>query len=131
MAVIQGQLDCKYAGLSEAATEFASKDRITAENQSVFTVYNPKHVSNNDKDKLLKIILDDFKEENPKAVNMTYHQVRAVLESRYGVETRTIGNFFRRQLPNYETAGGNKKKKIVLKWVLSDHADLGTHQRTH
>jgi len=115
MAVIQGQLDGKYAGLVEAASEFASKAGITAENQPVFTVYNPKHVTNDDKDKLLKIILDDFKAENPKTENMTFQQVRAVLESRYGVETRTIGNFFRRQLPNYETAGGNKKKMIVLK----------------
>ena len=46
---------------------------------------------------------------------MTFQQVKAVLESRYGVETRTIGNFSRRQLPSYETTGGNKKKMIVLK----------------
>ena len=75
-------------------------------------------MSNADKEQLLKIILDDFKAENPKAGTMTFQQVKAVLESRYGVETRTIGDFFRRQLPSYETTGGNKKKMIVLKWVL-------------
>jgi len=115
MTIIQWQLYGKYAGLVDAASEFASKSGITAENQPIFTVYNPKHVTNDDKDKLLKIILDDFKAENPKAEAMTFQQVRAVLESRYGVETRTIGNFFRRQLPSYETAGGNKKMMIVLK----------------
>ena len=72
-------------------------------------------MSNADKEQLLKIILDDFKAENPKAGTMTFQQVKAVLESRYGVETRTIGDFFRRQLPSCETTGGNKKKMIILK----------------
>ena len=114
-AEICEKLDGEYAELVEAASEFASNAGIASEKQPEFAVYNPKYVSNADKEQLLKIILDEFKAENPKAGTMTFQQVKAVLESRYGVETRTIGNFFRRQLPSYETTGGNKKKVIVLK----------------
>ena len=92
----------------------ADKDICKNNNLSV-TLGNPKYVSNTDKEKLLKIILDDFKTENPKDGTMTFQQVKAVLESRYGVETRTIGDFFRRQLLSYKTIGGNKKKMITLK----------------
>jgi hypothetical protein len=59
-------------------------------------------------------ILSQYQAENPQAETMTFQQVKAVLSERYGIETRTIGNFFRRQLPEYETSGGNKKKVIVL-----------------
>lgn len=79
------------------------------------TLDNPKYVKNADKEQLLKIILNKFKAENPKAGAITFQQVKAVLEKRYGVETRTIGDFFRRQLLSYETTGGNKKKFIILK----------------
>ena len=112
---IREKLEGEYAELVEAASEFASDAGIATEKQAEFAVYNPKYVSNADKEQLLKIILDDFKAENPKAGTMTFQQVKAVLENRYGVETRTIGDFFRRQLPSYETTGGNKKKMIVLK----------------
>lgn len=98
----------------EAAEEIGVKSYRVKNNLSV-TLDNPKYVSSTNKEQLLKIILDDFKAENPKAGTMTFQQVKAVLESRYGVETRTIGDFFRRQLPSYETVGGNKKKMIILK----------------
>ena len=114
-ADIRDKLEGEYAELVEAASEFAADAGMATEKPTGFAVYNPKYVSNADKERLLKIILDDFKAENPKADTMTFQQVKAVLESRYGVETRTIGDFFRRQLPNYETTGGNKKKMIVLK----------------
>jgi len=71
-------------------------------------------VTTQDKEKLLAIILEDFKAENPEATTMSFQQVKAVLQSRYNIKTRTIGNFFSRQLRDYETNGGNKQKLIVL-----------------
>ena len=115
MAEIQEKLDGEYRELVEAASEFAQITAPKADKPEKFTVYNPKYVTNQDKEKLLSVILEDFKAENPKSKTMTFQQVKAVLESRYDIETRTIGNFFRRQLSEYETTGGNKKKMIVLK----------------
>jgi len=115
MAEIQAKLDGEFAGLEEAAQAFVGNDSVTRPAEDEFKIYHPKYVTNGDKETLLAKILSDFKAENPKSDGMTFQQVKAVLESHYGVETRTIGNFFRRQLPSYITKGGNKRKVIVLK----------------
>lgn len=118
LAEIQVALGGKYAELVEAAQAFVGNVSVIPPDDDGFKIYNPKYVTNSDKETLLAKILSDFKAENPKSDGMTFQQVKNVLASRYGVETRTIGNFFRRQLPSYETKGGNKKKVIVKKKVV-------------
>lgn len=108
-------LEGDYKELAEAASEFAQVTAAKEPAKPKFTVYNPNYVTNQDKGTLLQDILDGYKEENPSADSITYQQVKAILKSRYGIETRTIGNFFARQLKEYETAGGNKRKVIVLR----------------
>ena len=115
MAEVSALLDGDYKELVEAAKEFAEMTTPKDSAKPKFTIYNPNYVTNQDKEKLLAVILEDYKAENPTETSMTFQQVKAVLESRYGIETRSIGNFFNRQLKDYETTGGNKKKLIVLK----------------
>ena len=98
---------------------FAEKHSSKKKNLSI-TLDNPKYVKNTDKEQLLRIIINEFKAENPKAGAITFQQVKAML-SHYGVKTKTIGNFFRRQLLNYETTGGNKKKFILLSREKENH----------
>ena len=115
MAEIVALLEGDYKELAEAARQFAEMTAPKEPAKPKFTVYNPKYVTNQDKEKLLAEILEDHKQENPSADSVTFQQGKAILSSRYGIETRTIGNFFTRQLKQYETAGGNRRKVIVLK----------------
>ncbi|MDA7893339.1 hypothetical protein N9B38_00335 [bacterium] len=115
LAEVMALLDGDYKELAEAAKEFAETNSTTKPEGQRLTIYNPNYVTTEDKEKLLATILEDFKAENPEATAMSFQQVKAVLQSRYDIETRTIGNFFSRQLKEYETTGGNKKKLIVLK----------------
>ena len=75
---------------------------------------NTGYVTNKQKDKLLKEILTNYIQENPCENSVKFQDVLSILKSNYGIETRTIGNFFSRQLKEYETFGGNKKKFIRL-----------------
>ena len=108
-------LEGDYKELAEAAAEFADATKPTESGKPKVEIYNTGYVTNGDKEKLLKAILEDYKAENPEATHISYQQVKAVLDSRYNIQTRTIGNFFNRQLREHETTGGNKKKLIVLK----------------
>lgn len=115
MAEIVTLLEGEYKELAEAAAEFAEITTAKSSSTPRFEIYNPNYVTNQDKEKLLEVILEDYRSENPSSDAITFQQVKAILESRYGIETRTIGNFFARQLKEYETSGGNKRKVILLK----------------
>ena len=75
---------------------------------------NTNYVTNKQKDQLLKEILANYSQENPHEDNIKFQDVLSILKDSYGIETRTIGNFFNSQLKKYETFGGNKKKFIKL-----------------
>ena len=107
-------LDGDYRELVEIALEIGGNFGDPESVAEKFKVHNPNYVTNHDKETLLQEILKNFKLENPSAEEMTFQQVKAVLKTRYGIETRTIGNFFRRQLGAYETRGGNKRKVVVI-----------------
>ncbi|WP_237227646.1 hypothetical protein [Rubinisphaera sp. JC750] len=112
---IEERLNGELSELAEAAKEMmGSTAGLEDDTLKGFKLYNPNYVTNDDKEKLLLKILLDFKRENPRAKGMTFQQILSVLKHRYGVETRTIGNFFRRQLGAYSTEGGNRKKYILL-----------------
>ena len=75
---------------------------------------NANYVTNKEKDKLIKEILTNYAQENPHEDSIKFQDVLSILKDSYGIQTRTIGNFFHRQLKEYETFGGNKKKFIKL-----------------
>lgn len=79
-----------------------------------FAIYNPNYVTSEDKEKLLEKILRDFHNENPTAETMSFAKIKNVLKSRYKIETASTGLFFRNELKNRQTRGGNKNKSIVL-----------------
>lgn len=79
------------------------------------SVKNPKHVSSAEKRRLLLRILEDFRQENPEADGMSYAAIKRALRSQYGIETASAGLFFRNELKQWESKGGNKNKVVVLK----------------
>ena len=76
-------------------------------------IYNPNYVTTDDKEKLLEKILEDYKSENPKAKSMSFSNIKNVLLNRYKIETQSTAMFFRNQIREYETTGGNKNKAVV------------------
>ena len=79
-----------------------------------FAVYNPAYVTNEDKATLLEKILADYAAENPRIKGMPFSTIKSVLANRYKIDTSSAGLFFRNQLGEYETEGGNRNKKVVL-----------------
>ena len=78
------------------------------------TIENPKYVSSKDKRKLLATILRHPQDAHPGADSMPYSAIREVLRDRYGITTNSAGLFFRKELKEWATRGGNKNKQVVL-----------------
>ena len=79
-------------------------------------IQNPNYVSSEEKQELLLRILRDYSRENPDAEDMSYAAIKAILRSRYGIETASAGLFFRNELKEWESKGGNKNKSVLLKF---------------
>lgn len=100
--------------LTTVAREMLS-EALEKQSGDDFQIYNPNYVTSDDKEKLLANILSDFKAENSDLNKMPFGMIKAILKSRYKIETPSAGLFFRNQLKNYETTGGNKSKFVCLK----------------
>jgi len=77
-------------------------------------IRNPKYVSADDKRRLLARIVREYRLENPEAAGMSYSAIKSVLRGRYGVETASAGLFFRNELREWKTMGGNRNKRICF-----------------
>jgi hypothetical protein len=77
-------------------------------------ISNPNYVSSGDKRKLLMRILQDFRQENPDADGMSFTAIKSVLQSRYQIQTASAGLFFRNELKDLKTTGGNRNKRVSL-----------------
>ena len=78
-------------------------------------VYNPKYVTQKDKHALLIQVLEDWAAENKSSDGMPFTAIKDVLKNRYGIDTESTGMFFRNQLKEYETEGGSRNRKVMLK----------------
>jgi len=87
------------------------KDLDTGETQPV---YNPNYVTTADKEKMLAKIIADHQKRHPEATSVSYRHIRNELTHRFGVSA-TTASFFRDQLKEFDTIGGNKNKEIVFK----------------
>lgn len=88
------------------------KDLATGETQPV---YNPKYVTTADKEKMLSKIIADHQKRHPEATGVSYRNIRHRLVHDYGIPNASTASFFRNELKNFETIGGNKNKMIVFK----------------
>jgi hypothetical protein len=127
-AIIEKQLEHARNDL-EAVKEILDKDaeltaaarqmmnialELQAGSKDSLNIYNPNYVTTEDKEKLLTKILSDYKSENPKAKSMSFTNIKNILLTRYKIESQSAGMFFRNQLKEYQTIGGNKNKAVVL-----------------
>lgn len=113
LAEIKAVLDDDKELTAVAREMMATALQLQGSGSSV-KIYNPKYVTTEDKESLLESILEDYRAENPKAKSMSFTAIKAVLENRYQIDTPSAGLFFRNQLKEYETQGGNKNKAVVL-----------------
>jgi len=101
--------------LTAIAREMMKKAAV-ARGTDGFAIPNPKYVSSGHKRELLLRILRDYSQENPGADVMSYAAIKSVLQRRYGIETASAGLFFRNELKEWQSRGGNKNKSVVLKF---------------
>ena len=73
-----------------------------------------KSVKHETKTLMLKEIIENYRVENPNKQAIGFQEVRKILQEKYGVKCRSIGNLMREQLKSYATYGGNKNKKIKI-----------------
>jgi hypothetical protein len=113
-AEIQAILDADPDLTAVARQMMKTAGELKGSGDEEFSVYNPNYVTSEDKGKLLVKILRDFRRENPSAEAMSFAAIKAVLKSRYRIETASAGLFFRKELKSWETRGGNKNKSVLL-----------------
>ena len=102
--------------LTAIAREMMKKAAL-ARGRGGVAIPNPKYVSSDQKKALLLSILRDYSQENPRSEGMGYAAIKSVLRSRYGIETASAGLFFRNELREWESKGGNKNKSVLLKKI--------------
>ena len=103
--------------LTAAARQMMKKAVMTGGPRSAgVAIPNPRYVTADAKRELLSKILHDHRQDNPEAHGMSFSAIKSVLQSRYGIETASAGLFFRNELKEWKTRGGNKNKSVVLKF---------------
>ena len=110
----QKEILAKDPALTSVAREMLS-EALEKQAGDSFQIYNPNYVTSEDKEKLLAKILSDFQAENKDLNKMPFGMIKTILKTRYKIETPSAGLFFRNQLKEHETTGGNKSKFVCLK----------------
>jgi len=108
------ELEAKLAGefseLEEASTLFNWSD-VPDQNLSL---EDRNYVTNEKKQLIIKSLLQKFQRANPDVDRIPFKTLHKMLEQDFQVETRSITNFFKNQLPEYELVGGTRNRSVVL-----------------
>jgi len=114
MTDLRAVLDADPALTAAAREMMQSAVELTGAGDEELRVYNPNYVTAEAKKQLLAKILRDYQVENPGQDAMGFAEIREVLKNRYKIETASAGLFFRNEIRDFETRGGNKRKFVVL-----------------
>jgi hypothetical protein len=112
LAELQATLEKRFAALNDNLELFSLSDVP----DSAVIELNPsgRGVSEEKKRLLLPAILEDYKATHPDAENVPFRWIKAHLEDKYKVKCKSISNFFVGLLDEYELAGGNRNRSVVL-----------------
>ena len=111
---LEALLGSKFDGLRQAEDLFTVLKNPGDEELAELEIEGTGYVKKETKEKLLRKIFADYRRANPQATAISYRDVKETLEQNYGIECRSIANFFVGMLDSYETVGGNRNKAIVL-----------------
>ncbi|MGI9459117.1 MAG: hypothetical protein ACR2NF_03885 [Pirellulales bacterium] len=103
------------ASLTEMTRGLIHDLLAAAEGRPTIKAFNPKYVTTADKQRMLERIIADHQKSHPEATSVSYRHIRNRLVHDYQIANATTASFFRNELKNYETIGGNKNKEIVIK----------------
>lgn len=118
MADLRVVLDADPALTAVAREMMQTALELRGAGDEELSVYNPNYVTADAKKQLLAKILRDYQAENPGQDAMGFAEIREVLKSRYKIETASAGLFFRNEIRDFETRGGNKRKFVVLPKII-------------
>ena len=114
MADIQKLFD-EHSDVVEVAREFVQLgESMKGKGDDEVRVYNPKHVTRNNKKDLLFKILKSHHIETGETEGMDFSAIKNVLKHRYDIETRSTGDFFRFELKEYECDGGKRNRRVLF-----------------
>ena len=107
---IEKLMKTKYKALSKAKGLFSTSDVP----DTALDIEATHYVTGAKKELLLDKILADFQLLNPNEKTCSFQQVKKELAEKYNIKTRTISNFFTRELKAFKLIGGNRNRQIVL-----------------
>ena len=66
------------------------------------------------KERMFGRLVREFRETNPNETTMSFGELTKRLKSKYGVQCRSVSNFFKSQLERQTLEGGTRNRRIVL-----------------
>ena len=104
----------------KALTELRRRLEDYAELDSAGLIQNTeetgvKYVKSSRKEDMFQVLIDEYATENPKAESIRFSELHERLTARYGVECRSVSNFFKDILSEYDKIGGKRNRAIMLK----------------
>ncbi len=112
LADLQKELSSKFSALKGRPELFTLSDVLDSEPR---LDEHLKSVSLEKKRLLLPLLLKEYQAENPDSKNVPFRWIKSRLEENYGVKCKSISNFFLGILDEYELAGGNRNRSVLLK----------------
>ena len=111
LAELEKTIATKFKELEDAGSLF----NLSEVSEQSLSLEDRNYVTNEKKEIIIKSLMDKYKRGNPGAKSIPFKILHKMLEEGYQVETRSLTNFFKNQLPEYELVGGTRNKSIVLK----------------
>ena len=107
---IEKDLSGKFAPLEDASGLFNWSDvpdQLLSDDEKHYVTQEKKRI-------IFQSILQKYKAANPKEKTLPYKELHRMLREDYGIETRSVTNFFKGLLEKQELVGGTRNRAIVL-----------------
>lgn len=114
---INSDLTANYKELTEIAkkTSLFTFFQSGSEEFEKLEIESPNYVHSSEKEMILTTMLSNYRRLYPDHESVPFTWIKHELKQRYGIETKSISNFFVGILDNYELLGGNRNRSISLK----------------
>lgn len=112
LAELQETLEKRYSSLNDNLELFSLTD--VPDSAVIDLIPDGRGISLEKKELLLPAILEDYKATHPDTQNVPFRWIKQHLEEKYKVKCKSISNFFAGLLEEYELAGGNRNRSVVL-----------------
>ena len=107
---LEGNMKGKWAELESASGLF----NLSAVDEQKLDKEDSHYVTHARKERMFGRLVREFRETNPEEPAMSFGELTKRLKSKYGVQCRSVSNFFKSQLERQTLEGGTRNRRIVL-----------------